>query len=133
MTIAGWVALFLGGASCVAVIYGYAKAIVHLNGLGERLKSVEVTQEAHGARVFTLERQMDRSQDDRAGLHREVGEARRVAEESHEAADAMKTDIVGAINTMRVTMANEMGALRERVASLETVVRLRNPGTRPHD
>jgi chromosome segregation ATPase len=125
-TVKDWSALLLSGFAIASVVYGYTKALVHLNGLGDRVKAIELKEEANSTRLNKLEREAERASDDRQHLHEQVGEAKRAAEQCNDATDQMRADIVGAINDMRVTMSNEMGALRERVKALEVEMHLRN-------
>ena len=121
-----WSAIVLSVAAVAAVFYGYAKSLVHLNGLGDRVRELETADAAQGARLNKIEREQERAADDRQRLHEQVGESKHAAEECNDSTNEMKADVIGAINDMRLEVTNSLGALRERVKAIEVAMELRN-------
>ena len=116
----------LAAAALLGTIYGYAKAIVKLNGLGGRLRKVEDKQQKQDESMQTMARDHERSIGDRQRLHEMVGEAKRAADEGVDTSITMRGDIVGAIHELQQKITTELGHLRERVRGLEVEVKHMN-------
>ena len=118
------------GLAVVAGIYGHAKALVRLNGLGRRVRVVEEEQTKINEKMHVMEREQHRSIDDRLHLNTSVARATKSAEDATDIMDHAKAEIVGAINDMRIDVTNKMAELRERVKALEVEMHIRNTQTR---
>lgn len=81
VTATGWVSLIGLGLGVLASLWAFAKGMARLNGLGDRVNAIERSDAEQNGHLVLIDRFMDRSSDDRAVLHREVGESRRMAEE----------------------------------------------------
>lgn len=134
-----WASTFLAIAAVLVVIYGYAKSIAKwngletdftksLNGIGERIKAVEVALERMDARADLLDRTQDRAADDRTRIHERLGKAEKSAEDCGDNIDQTRADIAGRVNDMRLYGDREFAKLRERLASIEKEIDIRLRG-----
>lgn len=126
VTATGWVSLIGLGLGVLASLWAFAKGMARLNGLGDRVNAIERSDAEQNGHLVLIDRFMDRSSDDRAVLHREVGESRRMAEECKDDIQTTRADIVGAIHDMQRAMTDQMGAMRERVRALEAIIERRD-------
>lgn len=125
-TAVGW--LTFGGLVVAAIvgIYGYAKAIVQVNGLGGRVTEVEKGQAAAKGREEERDKLFMRMQQTQSELERRIGEAHAVADECNDKSTEYFQEIgVKLTNLMR--KVDEEGRLTHgRLTAIETELRLRN-------
>ena len=118
-SIAGWLALFLGLSAVLAVLYGYAKGIAHLNGLGDRTKKLELAAERLDtentnlkATVRDHDAEMRRTRED---MSRVLTWMERAHTEQHE----MKEELIGFISERLSKIDGAVHDLDKRLAVVQ--------------
>lgn len=124
ITVTGVMAFLLSLAALLSIIYGYAKGLARLNGYGERLNQHKVTMETFRAQATEFERQVQRVTVAQEQLLREIAAAQKTAEGCGAQMQDFAIQIGSKIDEMRRESRNEARETGERLASLETAVRM---------
>lgn len=124
-----WLSIVLSAAAVMAVLYGYAKSLVRLNGYGGRLRKVEarVGELDELGRNFT--RILERGNDERTHLRERVTKAQADLDDIRDRGEQLHGDLAGRISEWRMERNAEINAIRERLREVEVRIEL----LRAHD
>lgn len=118
-TVAGWMALFLGLSAVVAVIYGYAKGIAHLNGLGDRTKKLELASERLEADNINTKATVRDHEAEMRRTREDVSRVMAWMERSHTELHEMKEELIGFVSERLSKIDTAVHDLDKRVAIVQ--------------
>lgn len=128
-SIAGWLGVTLSIGLVIDRIRNRGKREgvdeAQLNGLGERVKTVEANHERLEGQFIEHQRTVDRVLTANAQLLTEIGRAERASSLCREDTERYTLEIGSKVDTLRREVLAEVGTLNTSVARLETEVRLR--------
>lgn len=124
VSVAGWATLVLAVIGLAGALYSYAKTMVHLNGLGERVTAVENRQERSEEREQQILRSIDKVTAAQDGLLKELGRAQAGAVTCSEEMEKYAIDVGAKVDELAKSVAREARAAGERLQALETELSL---------
>lgn len=128
VTVAGWVTLTLAVLGLIGALYSYAKTMVHLNGLGERVTAVENRQTRAEEREQQILRAIDKMTTAQDELLKEVGRAHASAATCSKEMEEYAIDVGAKVDELRRIVNDEGRKAGERLQAVETELRLTRRG-----
>jgi hypothetical protein len=116
-TLAGWVGLFIQVSTITAALAAFgwrvirAPLLTSINGLGERVHRVEMSDEGQGTRLHALERFSETSQRDRTDLRDHINRV-----------EGQLSRLISHIESERGHKGRADSEIRERLVRIETKV-----------
>lgn len=118
-TIVGWLTMFGLISGVMAGTYGYMRALVNLNGLGQRVNEMKEEIKALLVIVNRLDRSTERLEREQTDLHGEVAKSRKASETCGDDVQDLRAVTVGIISDHRREMDQKIFDVRERIARME--------------
>lgn len=113
------------------LIFTFGRMTAKLNGLGERVNTINTSCTQIGVRQEELSREQESSRADRARIHERLGSVEKQGESLRDTLTDVKVDIIAHIDEVKRVMMESDGRIRERVVRLETVSEIERKIGRP--
>ena len=120
--------LFLSVVAVAGVLIGWGKFLQKLNSFGVRVARVEKANERLDASHSDLLRLGERIMTQHEQLSKDVARAEKTAENCTELMHDMMTNVTGLLQEMRREIADARSVMSERLAAVETELRLARKG-----
>ena len=125
-TAVGWITLLLSVLGLLGLLYGSAKALTAINGLGGRVDKVEKDQQAAKGREDERDRVWAARVQNMRDLTRQISEAKHTAERCDTNAEQYFIQIGSKLNELGQKMDSADRTSHGRLSAIETELRIRN-------
>lgn len=121
-TVAGWVALIASVGAVIAMLWGYAKFLAQLNGLGGRVDKLEKEQAAAAARDTQHLLALERVIGAQTQIIRDQGEQARALDEARDSTRDFAIDIGSKLDHLSKAMTDGQRQTAEKIGAMQATL-----------